>query len=236
MSFVTAVGLCFVVFVILLLIYTFPMQSMHPLASGEIEGTDIIAIKNRINNLFFIPSGGDWIAIDAGSDIKLVKREMERMSIDGHKVKAVFLTHTDYDHVASIPLFPNATIYMSKQEEQMIDGSTNRQFIKKNNLPKLNDSNKIIYLSDNETIDLYKHKVRIIWVPGHTSGSAMYALDGKYLFTGDAFKIADDRILVHPYTMDRRMAQETIQNIKDDMKNYEKVFTAHYGMIENDIK
>lgn len=183
------VGICLVVLVVLLLIYAFPMYSMHPLVSGKIEGTDIIAIKNRINNLFFIPSDKEWIVIDAGSDAKRVKQEMDRLSIDRHKVKGVFLTHTDYDHVDSITLFPNATIYMSKQEEQMIDGSTNRQFIKKNSLPKL-----------------------------------------------DAFKIADEHILVHPYTMDRKIAQQTIQSIKDELKNYEKVFTAHYGLIENDIK
>lgn len=230
------VGICLVVLVVLLLIYAFPMYSMHPLVSGKIEGTDIIAIKNRINNLFFIPSDKEWIVIDAGSDAKRVKQEMDRLSIDRHKVKGVFLTHTDYDHVDSITLFPNATIYMSKQEEQMIDGSTNRQFIKKNSLPKLDAFNKIVYLSDNEVIDLYKHKVRIIGAPGHTRGSAMYVLDEKYLFTGDAFKIADEHILVHPYTMDRKIAQQTIQSIKDELKNYEKVFTAHYGLIENDIK
>ncbi len=230
------VGICLVVLVVLLLIYAFPMYSMHPLVSGKIEGTDIIAIKNRINNLFFIPSDKEWIVIDAGSDAKRVKQEMERLSIDRHKVKGVFLTHTDYDHVDSVTLFPNATIYMSKQEEQMIDGSTNRQFIKKNSLPKLDAFNKIVYLSDNEVIDLYKHKVRIIGAPGHTRGSAMYVLDEKYLFTGDAFKIADEHILVHPYTMDRKIAQQTIQSIKDELKNYEKVFTAHYGLIENDIK
>lgn len=230
------VGICLVVLVVLLLIYAFPMYSMHPLVSGKIKGTDIIAIKNRINNLFFIPSDKEWIVIDAGSDAKRVKQEMDRLSIDRHKVKGVFLTHTDYDHVDSITLFPNATIYMSKQEEQMIDGSTNRQFIKKNSLPKLDAFNKIVYLSDNEVIDLYKHKVRIIGAPGHTRGSAMYVLDEKYLFTGDAFKIADEHILVHPYTMDRKIAQQTIQSIKDELKNYEKVFTAHYGLIENDIK
>lgn len=56
------------------------MFSMHPLKSGKIEGTDIIAIKNRINNLFFISVEKDWIVIDAGSDAKLVKREMEKLS------------------------------------------------------------------------------------------------------------------------------------------------------------
>ncbi len=235
MPFAAAVVICFFVLMISLLIYVFPMLSMHPLANGALEGTDIITIKNRNNNLFFIPSGEDWIVIDAGSDIQSIKQEMEQLSIDGRRVKSVFLTHTDYDHVASIPLFPNAAIYMSKQEKQMIDGSTNRQFVKKNSLPKSNNSNKIIYLADNEVTDFYNHKVRIIHAPGHTKGSAMYALDEKYLFTGDAFKIKDNRILVHPYTMDRKMAQETIQSIKAELKNYEKVFTAHYGLIENNI-
>ena len=207
---------------------------MHPLDSGRIDGTDIIAIKNRSNNLFFISLDDDWIVIDAGSDEKSIKQEMEKMGIDGNRVKGVFLTHTDYDHVASIALFPNVAIYMSKQEEQMIDRSTNRQFVKKNRLPELKGSNKVTCLSDNEVIDLYKHKIRIIWAPGHTKGSAMYALDEKYLFTGDAFRIADGDVALHPYTMDRKAAQETIRKIKDELKNYEKVFTAHYGFVKND--
>lgn len=48
-----AVGTCVTVLVILLLIYVLPMHFIHPLPSGRVEGTDIIAIKNRINNLFF---------------------------------------------------------------------------------------------------------------------------------------------------------------------------------------
>ena len=232
MSFAVTIGICLTVFIILLLLYVFPMFFMHPLDSGRIDGTDIIAIKNRSNNLFFIPLDEEWIVIDAGSDAKAVKQEMKKMGIDGNKVKGVFLTHTDYDHVASITLFPNATVYMSKQEKQMIDGSTNRQFVKINRLPELKESNKVTYLSENEIIDFYKHKIRIIWAPGHTKGSAVYALDEKYLFTGDAFKIADGGITLHPYSMDRKAAQETIRRIKDELRNYEKVFTAHYGLIK----
>ena len=106
MLFAMIAGICFAVLIILLLLYVLPMFFMHPLASGKIEGTDIIAVKNRINNLFFISIGNesdrhvctenaDWIVIDAGSDAVRVKREMERMSIDRNRVKAVFLTHTD---------------------------------------------------------------------------------------------------------------------------------------------
>ena len=232
MSFAVTVGICLTVFIFLSLLYVLPMFFMHPLESGRIDETDIIAIKNRSNNLFFISMDEDWIVIDAGSDAKAVKREMKKTGIDRNKVKSVFLTHTDYDHVASITLFPNAVIYMSKQEEQMIDGSTNRQFVKKNRMPELKSSNKVTYLSDNEAIDFYKHKMRIILAPGHTKGSAVYALDEKYLFTGDAFKIADGGIALHPYTMDRKAAQETICRIKDELKNYEIVFTAHYGLMK----
>lgn len=214
----------------LLLIYVFPMCSMHPLDSGEVEGTNIIAIKNRINNLFFIPADGDWLVIDAGSNANQVKQEMERMSIDGSRVKGVFLTHTDYDHVDSIMLFPNAVIHMSSQEKQMIDGSTFRQFFKKNRLPQ-NAANKIVYLQDNEMVELCGHKIRMICAPGHTKGSALYAVDGRYLFSGDAFKTKGSRILIHPYTMHRKQAKETIYKLEDEMKKYEKVFTAHYGIV-----
>lgn len=209
-----------------------PMFFMHPLPSSKIEGTDILAIKNRINNLFFCPAGENWIVIDAGSDAHSVKREMESWKIDGQKVKAVFLTHTDYDHVASLVLFPNAVIYLNAQEKQMVDGSVNRQFIKKNKLPALSGSGKVVYLSDSGTVDVNGQKVCMIQAPGHTKGSAVYKLNEKYLFTGDAFKAENGRLLVHPYTMEKRQAQETIQKLEGDLWKYEKVFTAHYGIVE----
>lgn len=229
MHYAIITGVILAVAAISALAYVLPMLSMHPLATGKIAGTDILAIKNRINNLFFIPSGGDWIVIDAGSDADMVKQEMERLSIAGEKVKGVFLTHTDYDHVASLPLFPNAVIYMSEQEKQMIDGSTRRQFLKKNRLPGLHDSNKITYLPDNESVTIGTRKVRILWAPGHTKGAAVYGVDEKYLFTGDAFRVSNGDILVHPYTMDRKQAKDTICRIRDEKEKYEKTFTAHYG-------
>lgn len=175
-------GIVFVILAASVLAYVFPMRSMRPLASGKIEGTDVTAVKSRINNLFFLPAGDDWIVIDAGSDAGGVKREMERLSIDGRKVKRVFLTHTDYDHVASIVLFPNAAIYMNRLEKQMIDGTTIRQFFKKNRLPQLRDTNKIVWMEDQEVIDFGGHKVRMISVPGHTKGrQCMRWMKGIYL-------------------------------------------------------
>lgn len=220
-----------IIIAIIALAALLPMCFMHPLSSGKVEDTDITAVKNRSNNLFFIPAGENWIVVDAGSDIRTIQSELERLSIDAGKVLGVFLTHTDYDHVASIPLFSNAVIYMSEQEKQMIDGSTYRQLIKKNKLPGSCDMDRIVYLPDNEVIDLGGHSVRVIWVAGHTKGSVMYAVDDKYLFTGDAFRADRGRIAVHPYTMDRRMACESIARIEKECSKYEKIFTAHYGKL-----
>ncbi|MBD5486144.1 MAG: MBL fold metallo-hydrolase [Lachnospiraceae bacterium] len=219
-----------ILIVIIALVAVLPMCFMHPLPSGKVEGTDITAIKNRSNNLFFIQAGENWIVVDAGSDSRAVQSEMERLSIAAGNVLGVFLTHTDYDHVASLPLFSNATIYMSEQEKQMIDGSTYRQLMNKNKLPVC-DADKVVYLSDNEVVELCGHKVRSIWMPGHTKGSAMYAVDEKYLFTGDAFKADKGRITVHPYTMDCRQACDSISKIEKVCNRYEKVFTAHYGIL-----
>ncbi|MBD5401326.1 MBL fold metallo-hydrolase [bacterium] len=219
-----------ILIVIIALVAVLPMCFMHPLPSGKVEGTDITAIKNRSNNLFFIPAGENWIVVDAGSDSRAVQSEMERLSIDAGNILGVFLTHTDYDHVASLPLFSNATIYMSEQEKQMIDGSTYRQLMNKNKLPVCG-ADKVVYLPDNEVVELCGHKVRSIWMPGHTKGSAMYAVDEKYLFTGDAFKADKGRITVHPYTMDCRQACDSISKTEKECSRYEKVFTAHYGIL-----
>ncbi len=218
--------------VIIALAEILPMCFMHPLASGKVEGTDIITLKNRNNNLFLIPSGENWIVIDAGSDVREIKLQMERLSIDAKKVLGVFLTHTDYDHVAAVSLFSNAVIYMSELEKQMIDGSTYRQPMKKNKLPETCGADRIVYLPDNEVVHLGGHSVRILYVPGHTKGSAMYAVDGNYLFTGDACRISRGEIKVHPYTMNRRQARESIVKIKKELGRYEKVFTAHYGQLQ----
>ncbi|MBR1865839.1 MAG: MBL fold metallo-hydrolase [Lachnospiraceae bacterium] len=225
------IGSIFGIGVLVALAFVWPMHFMSPLQSGKIDGTDIIAVRNRINNLFFIPSGKNWIVVDAGSDAKAVMQEMERLGIDGKKVTGVFLTHTDYDHVASLPLFPNATIYMSKWEKQMIDGSTRRQLLKKNRLPKSADFNRIVWLTEDDRISIKEHDVRMIWAPGHTKGSAIYVVDEQYVFSGDAFRVVDGDIRVHPYTMDRVQAEQTIQSIKGELQRYEKVFTAHYGIL-----
>jgi len=58
-------------------------------------------------------------------------------------------------------------------------------------------------------------------------------VDDRYLFTGDAFKIKDGNITVHPYTMDKNLSKETIEQFKDTINSAKVVVTSHYGVYNN---
>jgi glyoxylase-like metal-dependent hydrolase (beta-lactamase superfamily II) len=101
------------------------IRKMSPLDTREII-ENVYAINNNNVNMFMIKGDDTYIAVDAGSDLNMVRQNMQALTIDPFKVKAVFLTHSDADHVAALSLFTNAKIYISKAEEQMIKGKASR--------------------------------------------------------------------------------------------------------------
>lgn len=214
-----------------------PLLFMKPVESGEIFDTGIYAVKNNINSLFFIKSDNGYIVVDAGSDVEAVKSGMAQASIDVSDVKYVLLTHSDYDHVASLAIFSNAEILMSADEVQMIDGSTKRNAFSSNTLPDGVISDQITLLSDGRELNLGGHTIQCVKAPGHTLGSMAFLVDGNYLFTGDAFKVSNNVMMVHPYTMDGKAAKDSILRLDDVRASSEYVFTAHYGYYEaNQLK
>jgi len=95
---------------------------------------DIYAIRTKNANFYVIKDIEEYIAIDAGCNEKMAKNELRKLNINPDKITSVFLTHTDPDHIAALSLFKNATIYISCEEIQMINGSTLRMFGIKNKL------------------------------------------------------------------------------------------------------
>ena len=86
----------------------------------------VFIVRDTFVNFFLIRSDEHYIAIDAGNDAEHIRQELDKLNIEAEKILAVFLTHTDSDHTAALSLFENATIYISKAEQQMIDGRTPR--------------------------------------------------------------------------------------------------------------
>ena len=78
--------------------------------------TGLYAVRNDRNgmpmvNFFIMQAGEKYIAFDAGSDSEQTQNALNRIGISAHDVIAVFITHSDWDHVGVLHLFENTTVY-----------------------------------------------------------------------------------------------------------------------------
>lgn len=212
----------------ILLINFYPMLLMKPTETGKITGTDITAIHTNRNAIYLMEGDDGWIMVDSGTDLNKVKAAFESLDISPDEVSHLLLTHTDLDHVGSAALLTNARIYMSEDEKEMIDGTVKRNSFQYNSLAPEVDMAKVMYLDEDE-LEIGGISLRSIKTPGHTPGSMTYLLDGKYLFTGDAVRVEANNMELHPYTMDKAKAAESIDKIYDLKDESTLVLTAHYG-------
>ncbi|MDR3653643.1 MAG: MBL fold metallo-hydrolase [Paludibacter sp.] len=205
------------------------MKAMNVLDTKEIA-PDIYAIKDSYVNMFLVKDSDNYVAIDAGNDIKVVEIELNKLNIKPEKITAVLLTHTDGDHVAALKLFKNATVYLSKNEEQMINGKTARMMNSHNKI----DSKTYTILNDQQTIKIGNLNIKGIMTPGHTPGSMSYLIDGKYLFVGDAFGLKNGKIDKPNkfFSMDMKTAVLSLYKIAN-LPQVQYIFTGHTGYSNN---
>jgi glyoxylase-like metal-dependent hydrolase (beta-lactamase superfamily II) len=199
-----------------------------PMKTGIISDY-LYAVNTGNVNFFIYKNGQNTICIDSGFKKKLILRELQRIDISPKSVSHILLTHTDYDHANGIVVFPEAQIYLSSEEEQMISGKRTRAFgfIHNRALKR-----SYTLLHDNDIVMVGSIKVRAIATPGHTPGSMSYLVDDSILFVGDAFKIIDGTAYpISHWDMDKNQAKESIKKLAM-LDNIRMVFTAHRGHTE----
>lgn len=204
---------------------------MTPVPTGKISQYGY-AIKDEFVNMYLIKDSLGYIAIDTGKDIKVVEAEMQKLNIKPEEVIAVFLTHSDMDHVAGIPLFKKAKLYMASDEVKMLNGE-------KQKIPGYNNSisrNDYILLNDQQNVQIGRHKIHCILTEGHTSGSMCYQVNEKNLFTGDILSLHDGKLgdSVEFFDLDHDMTTKSISKITS-IPNVEVILTSHWG-ISKDYK
>lgn len=204
---------------------------MTPLETQELM-SGIWVAKDGHANVYLIRDSGGYIAFDAGEKSKITGQALQKLGIDPLQVKAVFLTHTDFDHDGAISLFKNADVYIAKAEEQMINGTTPRTFGKMGIL-RLKNKLKCDYqvLHDGDVVTVGNQSIECVLTPGHTPGSMCYILNGKYLFSGDTLRLIDGKVLgfVPFFTMDRETNQKSIQKLARTKNDIGHILTAHHG-------
>jgi hydroxyacylglutathione hydrolase len=130
------------------------------------------------------------ICFDTGFSENAVKQELDMLGFEAGGVKHVFLTHTDRDHVGGLTLFKRANVYLSIDEEQMINRATPR-FLGFVHNPSL--ERPYTLLQDGDVIQAGKAKIEALSTPGHTPGSMSYLVDGSILFVGDALTLSEGK-------------------------------------------
>ena len=205
------------------------MKVMTPVETQQIV-ENIFSVQDTFVNMYLIKDGDNYVAIDAGNNADNVAFELKKLKIDPDKVVALFLTHTDGDHVAAIKIFRKAQVYLSKPEGQLLDGQKSRFLIFGNKI----DTKEYLLIDDQKQFDIGNIKVKGILTPGHTIGSMCYLVNDKYLFTGDALSLKTGKIDKFNtfFNMDTPTALESMEIITK-IPTAEYIFTAHYGFTDD---
>ena len=180
---------------------------------------------------YVVTNGIDYICIDAGSNLKRAKQELHKLKIDPEKIQALFLTHSDRDHIAAISLFKNARIYLSTYEEEMVLNKKRRIFGFINN--KL--SFEYYLHNDGWETNVGDITIRAIATPGHTSGSMSYLVNSQMLFTGDALSLKNGRAALFTprfFNMDEKTQEKSIKKLAS-LRNITLLCTGHHGFTDN---
>jgi hydroxyacylglutathione hydrolase len=203
-------------------------KSMSPVETGKIADT-VYAVRDTFVNMYIVKDGKVLIAFDAGNDKKNIVKEFGKLQLDPNDVKAVFLTHTDADHTAALSLFKNAAVYISVPEEDLLTGKQKRFLFFRNSL-----DTPYSLLKDRIVVKIGSTEVKMILVPGHTTGSAAYVVNGKYLFTGDTLSLKNGHVALFNdfFNMDSAREAESISSLKK-LTGIESIYTAHYDMSDN---
>lgn len=206
-------------------------KSMNPGETGQINDT-VWCIKDRFVNAYIFRGDKGYILVDAGISKKNFKAEMGKVGITPEQITALLLTHTDGDHIGATGLLPNAVIYMHREEEQMINGTTGKMsFVK-----PVWEYGPYSLLSSDSTLTVDGLKVKIIHTPGHTPGSSCYVIGKDYLASGDNLSVVNGEYthFTERFNMDTEQQTESLKHLPP-VRSFKFILTAHYGPVKTGI-
>jgi glyoxylase-like metal-dependent hydrolase (beta-lactamase superfamily II) len=204
-------------------------STLNPLETGKVAD-NIFVVGDGYANMFIIQDSAQYIVIDCGMFPDIVAEQMKKLGINPDDVVAVFLTHTDADHVGALGLFDKAKLYMSNEEELMITGKKSKNIWFDNSISR----SDYTLLKDREAVQIGNLKFEGFLAPGHTSGMMAYLVNDKYLFSGDILSLKDGKIAPIPaiYNMDTKQAVKSIEIIRH-IPAAEYIFTSHWGYTDD---
>lgn len=167
------------------------------------------------------------VLIDCGYSEDLIPT-LDRL---GKRVKAVFLTHTHYDHIYGLNMllehYPHAQVYTNE------DGREALTDIKKNFSkyhPEIetfifNHTENVCLLEEGETEIFEGRKMQVLFTPGHDVTCYSFIVDKK-LFTGDAYIPGVKTVMNFPRS-NRKDAIASLERLQELEKEGYKICPGH---------
>jgi glyoxylase-like metal-dependent hydrolase (beta-lactamase superfamily II) len=199
---------------------------MEPYRTGKIAN-NFYAVQSKNANYFVYINGTAAVCFDAGYKEREGKGEFKRLPIGPETVTHLFLTHSDVDHAGGADLFKNAEIYLSPDEEPLIDGTTPRSF---GRLYWNQPIERYTPVTDGDVFIIGNTHITAIATPGHTPGSMCYLINDEILVCGDTLILKDGRVRVlwPVYNMDTERERTSIRKLAA-LENIGLMVTAHSG-------
>jgi glyoxylase-like metal-dependent hydrolase (beta-lactamase superfamily II) len=158
-------------------------------------------ISDYWSKAYLIESGKGLVLVDTGSQGNTPKILEEIGRIPGKKLNLIFITHGHFDHYANAKAIREATGapicvheadagFMERGESPLpkvrASGYLMRAILPIRNFVRPTPKTKPDILAvDGMDLNSFGINARVIHLPGHTPGSSILLLDGKFAFVGD---------------------------------------------------